>query len=165
MGWIRAMTTFYPCRPRAVRVTLQLNRHARGGTVDAKQIEQMSLFSGLDKQEQARVAQQADEVDVPAGKRLAREGDLAYEFFVIREGTAEVDVGGEVKNTLGPDDFFGEIGVLAEGRVRVATVTATSPMKLVVMTGHDLRALSRDMPQVIDKLQSARYERMSGGAS
>ena len=38
-------------------------------------------------------------------------------------------------------------------------------MKLVVMTGHDLRALSRDMPQVIDKLQSACYERMSGGAS
>ena len=50
-----------------------------GGTLDAVQIEQMSLFAGLDKQERARVAQQADEVDVPAGKRLAREGDLAYD--------------------------------------------------------------------------------------
>ena len=47
--------------------------------MDAAQIEQMSLFAGLDKQERARVAQQADEVDVPAGKRLAREGDLAYD--------------------------------------------------------------------------------------
>ena len=83
--------------------------------MDAKQIEQMSLFSGLNKRERARVAQHADEVDVPEGKRLAREGDLAYEFFVIREGTADVDVGGEVKNELGPDDFFGEIGVLEEG--------------------------------------------------
>jgi CRP-like cAMP-binding protein len=80
---------------------------------------------------------------VPEGKRLAREGDLAYEFFVIREGTADVDVGGEVKSKLGPDDFFGEIGVLDEERVRKATVTATSPMKLVVMSGHDLRAQHR----------------------
>jgi len=133
--------------------------------LDAKQIEQMSLFSGLNKRERARVAQHADEVDVPEGKRLAREGDLAYEFFVIREGTADVDVGGEVKNELGPDDFFGEIGVLDEKRVRTATVTATSPMKLVVMSGHDLRALRRDIPQVIDKLRSACYDRISGGAS
>ena len=129
--------------------------------MDAKQIEQMSLFSGLDKRERARVAQHADEVDVPEGKRLAREGDLAYEFFVIREGTADVDVGGEIKNKLGPNDFFGEIGVLDEERIRKATVTATSPMKLVVMSGHDLRALSRDMPEVIDKLRSACYDRVS----
>jgi CRP-like cAMP-binding protein len=89
--------------------------------LDAKQIEQMSLFSGLDKRERAR------------------EGNLAYEFFVIREGTADVDVGGEVKYELGPDDFFGEIG--------------------------DLRALGRDMTEVIDKLRSACYDRVSGGAS
>jgi CRP-like cAMP-binding protein len=78
----------------------------------------------------------ADEVDVPEGKRLARQGDLPYEFFVIRDGTADVDVGGEIKNKLGPDDFFGELGVLDEDRVRKATVTATSPMKLFVMSGH-----------------------------
>ena len=44
--------------------------------------------------------------------------------------------------------------MLEEGRVRVATVTATSPMKLVVMTGHDLRAISRDMPEVLGKLRA-----------
>jgi CRP-like cAMP-binding protein len=133
--------------------------------VDVKHIEELSLFSGLDKRERARVAQHADEVVVPAGKRLAREGELAYEFFVIREGTADVDVGGDIKNTLGQDDFFGEIGVLEEERVRAATVTAPSPMKLVVMSGHDLRALGRDMPQVVDKLRSACYDRVSGRAS
>jgi CRP-like cAMP-binding protein len=110
------------------------------------------------------VAQHAEEVDVPAGKRLAAEGELAYEFFVIRAGTAEVDVGGEVKNTLGPDDFFGEIGVLEEERVRAATVTATSPMKLVVTAVHDLRALGRDMPEVITKLRAACYDRVSSGS-
>jgi CRP-like cAMP-binding protein len=146
-----------------VRVRVALERVAtKEGTLDAKQIEQVPLFADLDKRERGRVAQHADEIDVPEGKRLAREGDLAYEFFVIREGTADVDVGGETRNKLGPDDFFGEIGVLEEERVRVATVTATSPMKLVVITGADLRALSRDMPEVIDKLRSACYDRVSG---
>jgi hypothetical protein len=114
--------------------------------LDATQIEQISLLSGLDKRERARIAQHPDEVEVPEGKRRAREGDLAYEFFVIREGTADVDV--------------------ARGAARrAATVTATSPMSLVVISGHDLRALSRDMPEVIDKMRSACYDRVSGGAS
>jgi hypothetical protein len=87
-----------------------------------------------------------------------RHGELLPEL-------AEHGVGGEIKNKLGPDDFFGEIGVLEEQRVRAATVTATSPMKLVVITGHELRALSRDMPQVVEKLRSACYDRVSGGGS
>jgi CRP-like cAMP-binding protein len=153
--------SFYPNLPRVVRVALE-RAATKEGTLDTKEIEQVPLFAGLDKRERALVAQHADEIDIPAGKRLAREGDLAYEFFVIREGTADVDVGGERKNKLGPDDFFGEIGVLEEERVRAATVTATSPMKLVVITGRDLRALGRDMPDVIDKLRSACYDRVSG---
>jgi CRP-like cAMP-binding protein len=153
--------TFYPNLPTAVRVALE-RVATKQETLNAKQLEQVPLFADLDKRERTRVAQHADEIDVPEGKRLAREGDLAYEFFVIREGTVDVDVGGETRNKLGPDDFFGEIGVLDEKRVRAATVTATSPMKLVVITGADLRALSRDMPEVIDKLRSACYDRVSG---
>jgi CRP-like cAMP-binding protein len=153
--------TFYPNLPSAVRVALE-RVATKEETLDAKQLEQVPLFADLDKRERTRVAQHADEIDVPEGKRLAREGDLAYEFFVIREGTADVDAGGETRNKLAPDDFFGEIGVLDEKRVRAATVTATSPMKLVVITGADLRALSRDMPEVIDKLRSACYDRVSG---
>ena len=85
------MRTFYPNLPRVVMVALE-RVATKEGMLDAKQIEQVPLFAGLDKRERARVAQHADEIDVPEGKRLAREGDLAYEFFVIREGTADVDV-------------------------------------------------------------------------
>jgi hypothetical protein len=38
-------------------------------------------------------------------------------------------------------------------------------MNLVVISGHDLRALSGDIPEVIDKMRSACYDRVSGGAS
>jgi CRP-like cAMP-binding protein len=133
--------------------------------MDPKDLERLPLFAGLDKRELARVAQHADEVEVSAGRRLAVEGDLAYEFFVIREGTADVDIGGEVKNTLGPGDFFGEIGVLESDLRRVASVTATAPLKLVVMTGYDLRAINRDMSEVASKLRTAIQERVGGKPS
>ena len=76
---------------------------------------------------------------------LGREGETAYEFFVIEEGTASVEVDGRHVADLGPDEWFGEIGLLAAER-RTATVTAKTPMRLAVIFGpsfRDLTALTR----------------------
>jgi CRP-like cAMP-binding protein len=127
--------------------------------MDVNKLERLPLFSGLDKRERARVAQIADEVDVTEGRRLAVEGDLAYEFFVIEDGEASVDVHGEEKPGLGPGDFFGEIGLLECAHRRTATVTAKTPMKLAVMTGPDFRAINRDMPEIAKKIQDAIAQR------
>jgi CRP-like cAMP-binding protein len=105
------------------------------------------FFSGLPKDELKLLAQQTDEIDVPAGKVLAREGDFGHEFFVIESGTAAVTRNGESIRELGAGDFFGELALLDEDR-RTATVTATSPMELVVMTRQNFRALDQAMPKV-----------------
>jgi CRP/FNR family transcriptional regulator, cyclic AMP receptor protein len=127
--------------------------------MDQRDVESIPLFAGLSKDDQKVVAQYADEVEVPAGRTLAEEGRIAYEFFAIREGTAEVKIGGELVNTLGPGDFFGEIGLLAAER-RTATVVATSPMDLVVLTGSQLRAINSRMPDVARRIRSAMEERL-----
>jgi cAMP-dependent protein kinase regulator len=127
--------------------------------MDPSELEGVPLFDGLDKKERKRVAQAADLIDVPEGKRLAIEGDLAYEFFVIQGGTAGVDVGGEARDDMECGDFFGEIGVLDAEHVRTATVTAKTPMKLIVITGHEFRTLRRDMPEVAEKVERAMRER------
>jgi len=127
--------------------------------MDAKQLEGIPLFADLDKRQRARVAQAADDIDVPAGKQLAIEGRLAYEFFVIVDGTAHVEVHGEPKGTLGPGDFFGEIGVLESEHRRMATVTADTPMKLLVMTAHEFRAIMPDLSGVSSRVRAAMAER------
>jgi CRP-like cAMP-binding protein len=116
------------------------------------------FFSSMSKKDLAAVAQQTDEVGVAAGKVLAREGDFGDEFFVIDSGTAEVTRGGERLAELGAGDFFGEMALIEENR-RNATVTAISPMSLVVMTRASFRALDRSMPQVHATVAKAIAER------
>jgi CRP-like cAMP-binding protein len=127
--------------------------------METKQLRRMPLFERLDKRESRRVAECADEVDVREGTRLATRGDLAYEFFVIEDGTARVEVDGADAGTLGPGDFFGEIGLLEDEHRRVATVTAETPMRLMVLTGADFRVLNRELPDVADKVAAAMKER------
>jgi len=110
-------------------------------------LHDVPFFSALKKGDLEVIAQQTDELDVPAGKTLAREGEIGQEFFVIETGTAEVTRAGETVNTLGPGDFFGEIALLEEDR-RTATVTATSPMTLIVMTRSSFRAIDQSMPRI-----------------
>ena len=128
--------------------------------MDPRDVQSIPLFAGLSKDDQQVVAQYADEVDVEAGKVLAEEGRLAYEFFAIKDGTAEVKLGGERTAALGPGDFFGEIGLLAGDR-RVATVVATSPMHLIVLTGSQLRAIDSRMPGVAERIRGAMAQRLA----
>jgi CRP-like cAMP-binding protein len=116
------------------------------------------LFSSLRDDELRLVAQQADEVDVREGKQLITEGKFAYEFFAIKNGTADVSIDGNVVRTLGQGDFFGELGLLVSER-RTATVVATSPMDLIVLTAAQFHAIERQMPSVGAQIRAAIEER------
>ena len=128
--------------------------------MDQREVASIPLFAGLSKDDQKVIAQYADDVDVPAGTKLAQEGSFAYEFFAILDGTAEVTRQGEAIATLGRGDFFGEIGLLASER-RVASVTATSPMRLAVLTGAQLRAIESRMAPVGERIRAAMSERIA----
>jgi len=132
--------------------------------VEEKRLASAPLFAGLRKKELKALATRVDAIDVAEGKQLAREGDFAYEFFVIEKGTAEVTHGGDHVADLGPGDFFGEMGILGRRR-RGATVTATSPMDLIVMTEQALRSLRESEPAVARRLEDAVAQRLaaSGG--
>jgi CRP-like cAMP-binding protein len=126
--------------------------------MDQNRLHSVPFFSGMSKRELAAVSQQADEVDVPPGKVLAREGQFGHEFFIIDSGTAEVIRDGETIAELGAGDFFGEMALLDEDR-RTATVTAKTPMSLIVMTRSSFRSLDRDQPTVHAMVSKAIAER------
>jgi CRP/FNR family cyclic AMP-dependent transcriptional regulator len=126
--------------------------------MDEARLREIPLFAGLGKKERREVAKQADEVDVQTGRHLVREGEFAYEFFAIEEGTAEVRRGEQLLAELGPGDFFGEMGLI-EKVTRNASVTATTPIRALVLTGPAFRHLERELPAVSKQIRRAIEER------
>jgi CRP-like cAMP-binding protein len=126
--------------------------------MDEARVASIELFAELSRRECRAVAQHADEVDVEEGARLINEGDFAYEFFAIEDGTAKVVRGDEHVAHLGPGDFMGETGIVQK-TTRNASVVATSPMTLIVMTEQDFRSINRAMPAVAERIRKAVEER------
>jgi CRP/FNR family transcriptional regulator, cyclic AMP receptor protein len=126
--------------------------------MDESDLRSIPLFQSLQRDERHLIAQHADEITVDKGTELVRQGEFAYEFFVIEEGGAEVLRDGEHMADLGPGDFLGEMGIVSQA-VRNATVTATSDSKVIVMTGQAFRSIARSNPDVASRIQSAVEER------
>ena len=122
--------------------------------MDAARLQGVAIFSDLSKAELERVARWTDEVSVPEGYELAREGQFAHEFFIIEDGAAAVLVNGDRIAELGAGDFFGEIGLLETER-RTASVVATTAMELIVMFEREFRQMEREMPSVATRVRSA----------
>jgi CRP-like cAMP-binding protein len=128
--------------------------------MDQAQLKDVPFFSSLPEQDLAALAHQTDEINVTAGSVIAREGDLGDKFFVIESGTAEVTRAGAPVTKLSAGDFFGEIALIREER-RIATVTATSPMTLIAMTGASFRALDSSRPEIRETVTKALAQRQT----
>jgi CRP/FNR family transcriptional regulator, cyclic AMP receptor protein len=123
-------------------------------------IKGVPLFASASKQELAEIAGIADEIDLPEGKVLIREGDTGREFFVLIEGSAEVARAGKKVASIGPGDFFGEIALIAK-TPRTATITTTSPVRTLVITDRAFRQLLDHAPQIQIGVLTALAERLA----
>jgi CRP-like cAMP-binding protein len=120
----------------------------------AAAMAKVPLFSRCSKGELRRIAQLADEIDLPAGKVLTREGSRGHEFFVLLEGSAEVLRGGKAIATLRGGDFLGEIALVADVK-RIATVKTTSPVHALVISSRSFRELLRTSSEIQGKVLEA----------
>ena len=122
--------------------------------MDPSRLQSIPLFESVPEEDLRMIATYASETSVEEGKALVKEGDYAYDFMAIEEGTAEVRRGDESLGELGPGDFFGEIGILEKDK-RTATVVATSPMRLITLSSWDLKRVRSEMPEAFAKIEEA----------
>jgi CRP/FNR family transcriptional regulator, cyclic AMP receptor protein len=117
------------------------------------------FFAGLSRGELGELAKRTEDLEVEAGRVLAREGATGSEFFVIVEGDVSVTKEGREIRSLGPGEFFGEIALI-EDRPRTATVTAKTPLRFFVLTRQNFRSLLQQQPELEEKVTRALEERV-----
>ena len=119
----------------------------------------LPLLTGCSKRDLRRIASLADEIEVPEGKVLTRQGEPGDECFVIVDGKAKVTMRGRGSSSMGPGAFFGEMSLLDRGP-RSATVTAATDMRLLVLSSQGFSTMVRDTPQVAPRIMRSLAERL-----
>jgi CRP/FNR family transcriptional regulator, cyclic AMP receptor protein len=120
---------------------------ARSVLVDASRIAAFSDFAELPAEELDELAAAMGVVEVDAGAKVITVDDYGTTIYFIEQGMADVqNDAGEVTESLGPGDAFGEIGLLLTGQ-RTATVVALTPMQLLSLSGQDFDRIRSRVPE------------------
>jgi CRP-like cAMP-binding protein len=128
-------------------------------TSKTEALSRVPLFSQLTRRELEFVATRADEITVPAGKKLTTQGRPGDSFYVLLDGEAHVDVDGKRRRTLKAGDFFGEISMLDRG-LASATVTTRTDSRLLVMSHAQFRDAIKASDGLLMKVLAAMGERL-----
>ena len=126
--------------------------HKHDARVD--KLASVSLFSSCTHSELRELAGITTEIEAPGGTVFCREGATGNDCFVVINGEAAVTISGEHVCVIGPGGFFGEMALL-DGGPRVATVTASSDMRLLVMSRQEFASLLTRVPSVSRRMLAA----------
>lgn len=127
-------------------------------------LSQVPLFARCTKKELEFIAREGDEVDVPGGRTLTRQGRPGDTFYVILDGQAEVKIDGRPRRTLKAGDFFGEISMIDRG-LATATVTTQGKARMFVMSHAQFRDAIKASDALMVKVLLAMGERLREDAA
>ena len=122
-------------------------------------LERLPLFAGLSGKELERIGRLVEEIEVPAGRRLASTGEAGRELFIIVDGRAVVTTARGRVIRLRPGDFFGEMSLI-DGEPRSADVTAATPMRLLAIGYREFWQMLDESLPIVRKIMRTLCQRL-----
>lgn len=122
-------------------------------------LSKVPLLASLDRKDLTQVAQICDEVDLPAGRVLMKQGSYGSEFFVIISGSVRVERDGQHLRDMGPGDFLGELALLGN-IARTATATCIDAGRFLVLGHREFSSLLAQYPSIQTAVLHAVAQRM-----
>ncbi len=123
----------------------------------AHALQSSPIFQLLGRVDLAKLAGELEDISLAHDDVLIREGDAGDAFFVVREGTAVIQLGGDESPRFGaslrPGQVIGEMAILT-GAPRNATIRAHGPLRLWKMTAVrflDLLAGERQIALAVER--------------
>ena len=123
-------------------------------------LRKVPLLAGLGRSDLEAVATLADEIDVPAGHVLFREGDIGHEFFIVVTGEVRVQRQGRTLEVERAGDFFAEMALILH-KPRAATATCETDCRLLVLPNREFNSLLARSPAIQLKVLTSLAERFA----
>lgn len=127
-------------------------------------LKKVPLFAHCSRSSLESVERNTDEVEVESGRTLIKQSQPSDSFYVLLEGEAEVSIDGKHRRTLRAGDFFGEISMLDRGP-GTATVTTTSPARMMVMSHAQFRDAIKGNQDLLVQVLAAVAQRLRADAT
>jgi CRP-like cAMP-binding protein len=115
--------------------------------MDPERAAEIPLLAVLDRRGLEQVLRTAREQRYAPGDVVVAEGDPATRLFLIVDGRASVEQGGQPVGSLDAGEFFGELALIEE-HGRTATVRAATDLTCLVITAWEFRATLEEHPQM-----------------
>jgi ATP-binding cassette subfamily B protein len=132
------------------------------GGMEAMRLTTVPLFAGIDGDLAAALANRLSVERYAPGSVIVNEGERGSAMYIIDKGTAEVlvqDSAGMRKLAdLRAGDYFGEMALLYDVP-RTATVRATTPLQVLVLTREELDSLIALVPELRGTLEESAMAR------
>src|SRR5438105_6147412 len=117
---------------------------------EAQSLARVPLFKRYEPHELEHLAEEIDQVNVPAGETIFHEHDRGDALYVLEEGSIRIWVKDEdlqevTLAELKPGDFFGELAVLDRGE-RSSSATAITDSHLHRLSSDDFQKFLMDHP-------------------
>src|SRR5258706_15715703 len=142
---VRSAPIWRPLGPTVGRIVMV------GRDTYLEHLASVPLFAACSQKDLQRIARASDEVQIPEGRTLVKQGDVGRECFVLVDGKVKVERNGRKVATLGPGAYFGHLSLLDKGP-RTATVTAASPITVLVLGPREFSAVLDEVPALSHKL-------------
>jgi CRP-like cAMP-binding protein len=128
--------------------------------IDAESLSRLALFADLTRPQLEAVAHSVDEQRFPRGTRILREGLSGSAFYVVVEGEASVQIGGEERARLRPGDFFGEVSILTGDAPDADVIAASEELCAAVLAGPELEPLLLAYPKLAVRMLEIEARRL-----
>jgi CRP-like cAMP-binding protein/Zn-dependent protease len=148
---------------RWVRDRYEIAARIRASAEERSELASLPFFRGLDPLELDRIAARLVTRRFPAGQTVMSEGDPGDRYYLVREGQAEVSIGGGTIRRLGRGEAFGELALLY-GHPRTATVTAATDLVLAGLGREDFLRLVRGSREKTGEFRARTAHYVGAGA-
>ncbi|MGI6856093.1 cyclic nucleotide-binding domain-containing protein [Mesorhizobium sp. 1B3] len=128
---------------------------------DVRILSGVGLFDGLTQEQLRLLAFGAENMRIPAGRILYREGDQADSAFIVVSGRIElfreIEGGERISvGTAGPDTILGELALIADSN-RLTDAVVADDSELLRLSRSLFRRILEEFPEVAVTL----YERIA----